>query len=199
MKEEKKEDDFENTVSIFKFDSDSDDNQENENKKEKPTPKINIPDLRKKLEKIHENEEENYSTNITNIPSKDFIEDEQSDSQQDLVTSLKNKIDELKLKILDLKGKNEELKKNNMQNNTMLKKMSFVGKRRHFNLGSVKGIEEVQLAALLKEKNDLQEMNEKMLNMLTDKELENEDLRENFEEYKNDVKKESKKIIRYYF
>ena len=103
MKEEKKEDDFENTVSIFKFDSDSDDNQENENKKEKPTPKINIPDLRKKLEKIHENEEENYSTNITNIPSKDFIEDEQSDSQQDLVTSLKNKIDELKLKNIRFK------------------------------------------------------------------------------------------------
>ena len=187
MKEE-----FENNTSIFKFESDSDENPENAKKKSKP--KINIPDLRQKLEKINENEEENYSTNITNLPSKDFIEDEQSQSQE-LIATLKNKIEELELKILDLKDKNEELKKNNIRNDSALKKMSFIGKRRNFNFGSEKGIEEIKIAKLLKEKNDLQEMNEKMLNMLTDKELENEELQENFEEYKKDVKKESKKFL----
>ena len=103
MKEE-----FENNTSILKFESHSDENLENAKKKSKQ--KINIPDLRQKLKKINENEEKNYSTNITNLPSKDFIEDDQSQSQE-LITTLKNKIEELELKIIDLKDKNEELKK----------------------------------------------------------------------------------------
>jgi len=74
--------------------------------------------------------------------------------------------------------------------------MSFVGIRRKFTFGSGnKGVDSVKLAELLKEKSDLQEINEKMLNMLTDKELENDELQENFEKYKSEMKIEIQKYI----
>ena len=74
--------------------------------------------------------------------------------------------------------------------------MSFVGIRRKFTFGSGnKGVDSVKLAELLKEKSDLQEINEKMLNMLTDKELENDELQENFDKYKSEMKMEIQKYI----
>ena len=74
--------------------------------------------------------------------------------------------------------------------------MSFVGIKRKFTFGSGnKGVDSVKLAELLKEKSDLQEINEKMLNMLTDKELENDELQENFDKYKSEMKMEIQKYI----
>ena len=46
-----------------------------------------------------------------------------------------------------------------------------------------------------KEKNELQEINEKMLYMLTEKELENDDLNEKFENFKLEVKIQNKELV----
>jgi len=146
--------------------------------------------LSSKLEKIHENDEDNYSTNKE---TKDNIDDL---DHQDLITNLKNRIKELEDQIINLRLKNDELTRSNIQNDSKMRKMSFVGIRRKFTFGSGnKGVDSVKLAELLKEKSDLQEINEKMLNMLTDKELENDELQENFDKYKNEMKIEIQKYI----
>lgn len=146
--------------------------------------------LSSKLEKIHENDEDNYSTNKE---TKDNIDDI---DHQDLITSLRNKIKELEDQIINLRLKNDELTRSNIQNDSKMRKMSFVGIRRKFTFGSGnKGVDSVKLAELLKEKSDLQEINEKMLNMLTDKELENDELQENFDKYKSEMKMEIQKYI----
>jgi hypothetical protein len=143
--------------------------------------------LHKKLEKIHENDEENYSTN-------QLIEDLETEEPQEVITSLRNKISELEDKLMELRNKNNELKKNNIHNDSKIKRMSTVGVRRKFNFGG-KGDDKIKMAQLIKEKNDLQEINEKMLSMLTDKELEIEELREKFLKYKNDMKGEMEKYL----
>ena len=146
--------------------------------------------LSSKLEKIHENDEDNYSTNKE---TKDNIDDL---DHQDLITNLKNRIKELEDQIINLRLKNDELTRSNIQNDSKMRKMSFVGIRRKFTFGSGnKGVDSVKLAELLKEKSDLQEINEKMLNMLTDKELENDELQENFDKYKSEMKMEIQKYI----
>ena len=76
-----------------------------------------------------------------------------------------------------------------------MKKISHVGDfRRKFSVG-IKVDKSMQITELLKEKNDLQEMNENMLNLLTEKELENEDLQEKFQDYKEEIKIEIKNYI----
>ena len=146
--------------------------------------------LSSKLEKIHENDEDNYSTNKE---TKDNIDDM---DPQDLIANLRNKIKELEDQIINLRLKNDELTRSNIQNDSKMRKMSFVGIKRKFTFGSGnKGVDSVKLAELLKEKSDLQEINEKMLNMLTDKELENDELQENFDKYKNEMKIEIQKYI----
>ena len=146
--------------------------------------------LSSKLEKIHENDEDNYSTNKE---TKDNIDDM---DHQDLIANLRNKIKELEDQIINLRLKNDELTRSNIQNDSKMRKMSFVGIKRKFTFGSGnKGVDSVKLAELLKEKSDLQEINEKMLNMLTDKELENDELQENFDKYKSEMKMEIQKYI----
>ena len=145
--------------------------------------------LHKKLEKIHENDEENYSTNTDQL-----IEDLEAEEPQEVITGLRNKISELEDKLMELRNKNNELKKNNIHNDSKIKRMSTVGVRRKFNFGG-KGDDKIKMAQLIKEKNDLQEINEKMLSMLTDKELEIEELREKFLKYKNDMKGEMEKYL----
>ena len=109
---------------------------------------------------------------------------------------MKNRIKDLEDQIINLRLKNDELTRSNIQNDSKMRKMSFVGIRRKFTFGSGnKGVDSVKLAELLKEKSDLQEINEKMLNMLTDKELENDELQENFDKYKNEMKIEIQKYI----
>ena len=143
--------------------------------------------LHKKLEKIHENDEDIYSTAGDNI-----YEDIQD--PQDLVTSLRNRIIDLEDKLMDLKTKNDELKKNNIHNDSKIKKMATVGLRRKFNYGG-KGDDKIKIAEIIKEKNDLQQINEKMIAMLTNKELENEALQEKFNKYKSEMKGEMEKYL----
>ncbi len=109
--------------------------------------------------------------------------------------SLLNQITKLESKIKNLKQKNDELIKNNLHNDKLMKKISHVGDfRRKFSVG-IKVDKSMQITELLKEKNDLQEMNENMLNLLTEKELENEDLQEKFQDYKEEMKIEIKNYI----
>ena len=55
----------------------------------------------------------------------------------------------------------------------------------------------VKIAEIMKEKDELKQMNEKMLDMLTEKEIENDELNEKFENYKLEVKIENEKNLEY--
>ena len=79
-----------------------------------------------------------------------------------------------------------------------MKKMGHVGLRRKFTAQSTfkrAQDDSVKIAEIIKEKDDLQEINEKMLDLLTEKELENEDLTQKFENYKLEVKLENDKNL----
>jgi chromosome segregation ATPase len=77
--------------------------------------------------------------------------------------------------------------------------MSLVGKRKFTstqgNLNNNAQDDNIKLAEIIKEKDDLQEMNEKMLDLLTEKELENEDLLQKLENYKLESKIENEKNL----
>ena len=55
----------------------------------------------------------------------------------------------------------------------------------------------VKMAEIMKVKDELQLINEKMLDMLTEKEIENDELNEKFENYKLEVKIENEKNLEY--
>ena len=174
--------------SFEKDDDHSSLSSKNENENDK-----NIIHLNKTLEKIHENDEDNLSTNRE---TKELIDAFPLDQDpNELVTNLRLKIEQLEEQVLNLRKKNDELKKDNIQNNSKIRRMSFVGNRKNFTLGNTDNEIKIKMAVLLKEKNDLQEINENMLNMLTEKELENQELQENFTNYKNQIKSEVQKYI----
>ena len=151
-----------------------------------------ITHFNKNLEKIHINDESTYSTNKETKELLDAIQQEQE--PQELIINLRQKIEQLEEQVINLRKKNDELKKDNIHYKTKLRKMCFVGNRKNFTLGD-KDNTNIKMAEVLKEKNDLQEINENMLNMLTEKELENEELQENFINYKNEMKTEVQKYI----
>lgn len=117
----------------------------------------------------------------------------EEDEKENIITDLKNKIARLEKTNKELRFKNEDLTKNNNQNNSVMTRMSLVGTRRKFtsqgDFNQVKN-DTVKLAEIIKEKDDLQEMNEKMLDLLTDKELENEELMQQLENYKLEAAQE---------
>ena len=114
-----------------------------------------------------------------------------------IVLDLQNKIILLEKKNNDLKTKNEQLTKDNIEKSSLMMKMSLVGLRRGFM--SQRSVQipnnSIQIAEIIKEKDDLQLMNEKMLDLLTDKEMENEDLLEKIENYKLSAKLEVEKYL----
>ena len=115
-----------------------------------------------------------------------------------IISELQEKIMRLEKMNNDLKSKNEDLKKNNIENDSVMKKMGHVGMRRKLtSQGTFKQVQNdsLKIAELIKEKDDLQEINEKMLDLLTEKELENEDLNQKFEDYKLEVKLENEKNL----
>ena len=153
------------------------------------TPKKNNI-IKVKLDKINEKDEDNYISNLSEGNQLDENIDE-----KELILNLKNKILELEEKIIDLKTKNDSLKKDNIETDSKLRRMSFIGNRKNFNLAGNTTQDSIKIANLIKEKNDLQEINEKMLNMLTEKELKNEELQENFDLYKKELKSEIQKYL----
>ena len=153
----------------------------------------NISKENKILDKINENDEDNYSTN-KETDTKDFTDSFLQESPE-VISILKQKIKKLEDQVANLKKKNDELTKDNIHNDRKMKRISFVGLRKKFTIGAKDNESKIKMAELLKEKNDLQEINENMLNMLTEKELENEELQENFTNYKNEMKLEIEKYI----
>ena len=120
------------------------------------------------------------------------------DDPEKIISDLQQKIVRLEKMNNDLKAKNEDLKKNNIENDSVMKKMGHVGLRRKFTAqGTLKKVQNdsVKIAELIKEKDDLQEMNEKMLDLLTEKEIEIEDLQQKLEDYKLEVKIENEKNL----
>ena len=74
----------------------------------------------------------------------------------------------------------------------------MVGLRKKFTLKkdiTQKKYDDVKVAEIIKEKEHLQEMNENMLDMLTEKEIENEDLNQKFENYKLEAKMQNEKDL----
>ena len=139
-------------------------------------------------------------TNTFPIQKTDSNESEilKEEDPQKTILDLKEKIFLLEKKNNDLKTKNENLTKNNVSKSALLMKMSLVGMRRGFaSQGSFNQAQNdsVKLAEIIKEKDDLQEINEKMLDLLTDKEIENEDLREKMDSYKLETKLENEKYL----
>ena len=135
--------------------------------------KKNTPTKNKNLEIIKETDEE-----LLNNKSK--IEE---------IKNLRKKIVELESRNAHLQKRNNELTKENIRSDTKLKRVSFVGTRKNFFFENKKN--NFQMTELIKEKNDLQEINEKMLDILTEKEIEISKLNENLNNLKNDnLKKE---------
>ena len=137
----------------------------------------------RKDSKISENSEDNI------IKHKD---------SEKIISDLQNKLLIMEKKYNDLKVKNENLTKDNIEKNTLMMKMSLVSLRKGFM--SQRSANQLQtnslkLAEIIKEKDDLQIINEKMLDLLTDKEIENEDLREKYKNYQLEAKLEIEKYL----
>ena len=115
------------------------------------------------------------------------IEEDQEINTEKLILELKEKIVLLEKTNKDLKKKIESITKKDTLNSSIIMKMSMTGLRRNFTLKkNVSNLEKdsFEVAEIIKEKEDLQEINEKLLNLLTEKELEKEDLNQQFENYK---------------
>ena len=115
-----------------------------------------------------------------------------------LILDLQEKIIFLEKENKALKNKVESITKKDALNNTIIMKMSMVGLRKKFTMKkdiTQKKYDDVKVAEIIKEKEHLQEMNENMLDMLTEKEIENEDLNQKFENYKLEAKMQNEKDL----
>ena len=114
-------------------------------------------------------------------------------------------IEELNQKNLFLEMENQNLKKklesnseDKKSNKKMWWKLAFIGMKNKFKLKT--DVSKVQndsakIAEIIKQKDDLQEINEKMIDMLTEKEIENENLNHEYEQYKVEVKCQNDKYL----
>ena len=153
-----------------------------------------------KVEKTVSNSEMD-ETNDNGIPrtlsfdKEDTFNEEEPDK---IISDLTNKVVLLEKRYNDLRGKYENLVRNNIQKSSLDIKSTLIGMKWGFASHMLKTKAENdsnKLSELIKEKNDLQEINEKMLNMLTEKEIEIEDFQENFEKYKDEIKSEMEKYL----
>ena len=137
------------------------------------------------LDPIHEE----FETSMDSSINMSLIEEPDK-----VIADLQEKVMRLEKTTADLKAKNEILKKENIENASLMKKMGYVGQRRKFTTqkaGENAEEDSVTIAKLTNEKDDLQEINEKMLDLLKEKELEIENLNQRFENYKMEAKIEN--------
>ena len=128
----------------------------------------------------NENENENYD----------------EESAEKIISELQEKIDNLEKTNKELKTKVDSFTKKQNLNSNILMGIATLGLKKKFGLNIPKlQNDSVKIAEIMKEKEDLQQINEKMLDMLTEKELENDELNEKFENYKLEVKKENEKNL----
>ena len=107
-----------------------------------------------------------------------------------IILELQEKIVLLEKTNEDLKTKLESLTKKQTLNASILMKMATVGLKKFTRRGDLNKVQNdtVKIAEIMKEKDELKEMNDQMLDMLTEKELENEDLNEKFNNFKLEAK-----------
>ena len=140
--------------------------------------------MEKENDKEQEGEKnESQIEEIKPLSEQDFAK---SEDPKQIISNLTNKIILLEKANNDLKAKNESLIKNNFKNKSTNLKSSLIGMK--LSLASQILMQKAKndsnkLADMIKEKEDLQEINEKMLDLLTEKELENEDLMEKLKNY----------------
>ena len=162
------------------------------------------------IEKNEENKNESLSDIIPKFSSSSSLEKIDIKSQNNendiskeedpskIILELQEKLVLLEKENNDLKEKNENLIKNNIEKNTIMTKISLVGTRRDFSyhntLNKIQN-DSIMLAEIIKEKDDLQEINEKMLDLLTEKEIENEDLLHAIENNKLEYEIENEKNL----
>ena len=138
----------------------------------------------------------------TEESNKNIIDNENNAEKKE--ETLDKTILELKNRISQLEETNKDLK---TKVNTFTKKQSlstilFVGAavtrfRKKILLWNKGKDDAVKMAEIMKVKDELQLINEKMLDMLTEKEIENDELNEKFENYKLEVKIENEKNLEY--
>ena len=135
------------------------------------------------LEKIAENESENEE-----------LDEEKEENANKIISDLLEKNVLLEKTNKDLKNKIESLTKKQTLNSSILTKIATVGLRK-FTLKSDLQKDSVKLAEITKEKDELQQINEKMLDMLTENELEIDDLNKKLENYKLEAKIQNEKNL----
>ena len=114
------------------------------------------------------------------------LEDDKEIDPHKLIVELQEKIVLLEKENKDLKKKVETIKKKDVLNSSIINKMSMVGLRRNFTLKkNVTMLENdpVKVAEIIKEKEDLLEINNEILDMITKKEIENDELNQQYENY----------------
>ena len=135
------------------------------------------------LEKIDDNESENEE-----------LDEEKEENANKIISDLLEKIVLLEKTNKDLKNKIESLTKKQTLNSSILTKIETVGLRK-FTLKSDLQKDSVKLAEITKEKDELQQINEKMLDMLTENELEIDDLNKKLEDCKLEAKIQNEKNL----
>ena len=131
---------------------------------------------------------------------KDLKENKENENDNSKEVDVFQTIEELNQKNLLLEIENQNLKKKSESNSEDKKtnkkmwwKLAFIGMKNKFKLKT--DVSKVQsdsakIAEIIKQKDDLQEINEKMIDMLTEKEIENENLNHEYEQYKAQYKVE---------
>ena len=135
------------------------------------------------LEKIDDNESENEE-----------LDEEKEENANKIISDLLEKNVLLEKTNKDLKNKIESLTKKQTLNSSILTKIETVGLRK-FTLKSDLQKDSVKLAEITKEKDELQQINEKMLDMLTENELEIDDLNKKLEDCKLEAKIQNEKNL----
>ena len=136
---------------------------------------------------------------------KDLKENKENENDNSKEVDVFQTIEELNQKNLLLEIENQNLKKklesnseDKKTNKKMWWKLAFIGMKNKFKLKT--DVSKVQsdsakIAEIIKQKDDLQEINEKMIDMLTEKEIENENLNHEYEQYKVEVKCQNDKYL----
>ena len=131
---------------------------------------------------------------------KDLKENKENENDNSKEVDVFQTIEELNQKNLLLEMENQNLKKklesnseDKKSNKKMWWKFAFIGMKNKFKLKT--DVSKVQsdsakIAEIIKQKDDLQEINEKMIDMLTEKEIENENLSNEYAQYKAQYKVE---------
>ena len=142
------------------------------------------------FEEIKETEEYEVNNEEENL-YEEIEENEENETNIDL----KEKISNLEKTNQELKEKIESMTKKQNLHNSMYLRMSSIGLKRTLSPKNDLQSDSAKFAQITKEKDDLHQMNENMLDMLTEKELELEDLNVKFEKYKSEAETEKEKYM----